>query len=68
VNALNLFRKLAPEEERLSFTDCTSLAVMRELGITLAFTADRHFHRAGKGIRPLLVRERRRLIFRPTAP
>jgi uncharacterized protein len=53
-----LFQKLATEERRLSFTDATSFAVMVELGIELAFTADQHFHRAGSGIRPL-VSERR---------
>ena len=52
--ATQLFRKLAAEERRLSFTDATSFAVMAELGIELAFTADRHFHRAGSGIRPLV--------------
>jgi hypothetical protein len=29
---------------------------MRELQVTLAFTADAHFHRAGGGIRPLFTR------------
>ncbi len=51
--ALGLFRNLAPVVPRLSFTDCTSFAVMRDLGLKLAFTMDRHFHRAGGGIRPL---------------
>jgi predicted nucleic acid-binding protein len=51
--ALVLFKKLAPSDRRLSFTDCTSFAVMRELGCEIAFTADRHFRRAGGGIRPL---------------
>lgn len=54
--ALELFAKLAPAEPRISFTDCTSFAVMRELGINFAFSPDRHFHRAGSGIRPLLER------------
>jgi predicted nucleic acid-binding protein len=54
--ALRLFRRLAPETPRLSFTDCTSFALMRELGIQVAFTADQHFHRAGRGIRPLFGR------------
>jgi len=54
--ATELFHKLAPEERLLSFTDATSFAVMAELGIELAFTADRHFFRAGSGIRPLVER------------
>lgn len=52
--AAGLFRRLAPDTPRLSLTDCSSMTVMQELGIELAFTADRHFHRAGPGIRPLL--------------
>jgi len=57
--AVEMFKKLA-EEPRLSFTDATSFAVMVELGIELAFTADRHFHRAGAGIRPLVTERRGR--------
>ena len=62
--ALRLFRRLAPTEPRLSFTDCTSFQLMHELGIQLAFTADRHFHRAGRGVRPLLDWRGKRLELR----
>ncbi|MDQ3623477.1 MAG: PIN domain-containing protein, partial [Verrucomicrobiota bacterium] len=44
------FRKHA--DHGYSFTDCTSFVVMRELEITDALTADRHFSEAG--FRPLL--------------
>jgi uncharacterized protein len=36
----------------LTYTDCTSFAVMRERGINLAFTGDEHFRFAGFEIRP----------------
>jgi predicted nucleic acid-binding protein len=49
---------------RLSFTDCTSFVIMRELGLKLAFTADRHFHRAGGGIRPIFEQHGSKLEFR----
>lgn len=58
--ALAIFRKLVNSETRLSFTDATSFAVMQELSIRDAFTADAHFHRAGHGIRPLIQLDRRR--------
>lgn len=60
-----VFRRLAPEVPRLSLTDCTSFAVMHELGLTLALTGDQHFTRAGKGIRPLFLRSGQSLEFRP---
>ena len=63
--AVETFRRLAPAEPRLSFTDASSFAIMGELGVELAFTADRHFHRAGNGIVPLVERRGKRLIARP---
>lgn len=30
-------------DQKFSYTDCTSFAVMRRLGLTRAFTADHHF-------------------------
>jgi predicted nucleic acid-binding protein len=64
--AVSLFRKLAPGEQRLSFTDVTSFSVMHEFGIQLAFTADAHFHCAGRGVAPMI--EARRGRFRATLP
>ena len=49
-SAKSFFRKHA--DHGYSFTDCTSFAVMRELGIRDALTSDRHFVEAG--FRPLL--------------
>jgi predicted nucleic acid-binding protein len=60
--AIALFRKLAPEERRLSFTDATSFALMHELAIAHAFTADAHFHRAGRGVRPLVSAKAGRFV------
>src|SRR5262249_24884099 len=61
---LELFRRLSPNIPRLSFTDCTSFAVMRELEVPMAFTADKHFSMAGAGIRPLLLHERGQPVVR----
>ncbi len=63
--ALDLFRRLAPRVPRISFTDSTSLTLMRELDIGLAFTADAHFRAAGRGIRPLFARKGRVLLPQP---
>ena len=43
--ALQLFRKFA--DQKVSFTDCVSFAIMRKFGIQTAFTFDRHFLHAG---------------------
>ena len=43
--AAAVFRKHSDKE--WSFTDCVSIAVMRELRIREAFTADPHFKQAG---------------------
>jgi uncharacterized protein len=39
-------------DKDLSFTDCTSIAVMRELRLTTAITTDRHFHQVGFDVLP----------------
>ena len=40
------------EEQLLSFTDCTSFALMRQRQLLEAFTFDTDFHRAGFVVRP----------------
>jgi predicted nucleic acid-binding protein len=45
--ASSLFEKLNGKFPDLSFTDCLSFAIMRELRLDAAFTADEHFVKAG---------------------
>lgn len=44
-SAWSLYRE-RPDKE-WSLTDCASFVVMRERGINLAFTSDKHFEQAG---------------------
>ena len=64
-SALRWFRRLAPDTPRLSFTDCTSFALLEELKITSIITADRHFSKAGPKVHRLIAEGRDRLVFRP---
>ena len=48
--ARNLFFQYRDKD--LSFTDCTSIAVMRELRLTTVITTDRHFHQVGFDVIP----------------
>lgn len=41
----NLFKQYS--DKAFSFTDCTSFVVMRQLGLTEAFTNDHHFEQMG---------------------
>jgi uncharacterized protein len=45
IEAVRWMRKYSDKE--ISFTDCVSFALMRRLGIHVAFTFDRHFSDAG---------------------
>lgn len=51
-------------DKELSFTDCTSVAVMRELKLTQVITTDRHFQQIGLQMLPS-VRQRARKPRRP---
>lgn len=48
--ARNLFFQYRDKD--LSFTDCTSIVVMRELKLTTVITTDRHFHQVGFDVLP----------------
>ena len=47
-------------DKDLSFTDCTSIAVMRELKLTAVITTDRHFQQVGFDILPAAPARRAR--------
>ena len=42
------------DDKDLSFTDCTSFALMRELKLTTVITTDAHFHQVGFEVLPTL--------------
>ena len=44
---LELYNQHQDKDKEWSLTDCTSLVVMRERGISLALTGDKHFEQAG---------------------
>jgi uncharacterized protein len=48
--ARNLFFQYRDKD--LSFTDCTSFAIMRELRLTTVITTDGHFRQVGCGVLP----------------
>jgi len=50
VEAWDFFEKLSGR--KLSFTDCTSFALMKRLGLTEAFAFDKHFKKAGFILKP----------------
>ena len=56
--ARNLFFQY--REKDLSFTDCTSVALMRELKLTTVITTDRHFLQVGFEVLPSLRPRRAR--------
>jgi len=53
-------------DKDLSFTDCTSMAVMRELKLSTVITTDAHFRQAGFDVRPGLRAARPRAPRRPS--
>jgi uncharacterized protein len=56
--ARNLFFQYRDKD--LSFTDCTSIAVMRELKLKTVITTDRHFHQVGFDVLPVTRPQRAR--------
>jgi uncharacterized protein len=47
-------------DKDLSFTDCTSITIMRELKLTQVITTDRHFHQMGFQVLPAVSHPRPR--------
>jgi uncharacterized protein len=47
------FRLKFADKPRISFTDLTSMVIMKELGITDVMTADKHFVQVGMGFQIL---------------
>ena len=45
-----LLRQVYRDKPRISFTDLTSIALMRDQGMVRAFTGDRHFEQVGLGL------------------
>ena len=46
-----LLRKKFQDKTRISFTDLTSMALMKERGIQVVLTDDEHFEHVGMGFR-----------------
>ena len=46
-----LLRKKFQDKTRISFTDLTSMAIMKERGIQVVLTDDEHFEHVGMGFR-----------------
>jgi uncharacterized protein len=57
--ARNMFVQYRDKD--LSFTDCTSMAVMRELRLTTVITTDGHFRQVGFDVLPATRRRRARM-------
>lgn len=52
-------------DKDLSFTDCTSVAIMQELRLTTVITTDRHFRQLGFEVVPVLRPHKARKTRRP---
>jgi predicted nucleic acid-binding protein len=52
-NSAWMLRKRYQDKPEISFTDLTSFVIMRELGISRAFTGDKHFEEVNLGFEML---------------